>query len=30
MDRSIVNKEVLNLSDQFNKILIELPTGFGK
>lgn len=30
MDRSIVNKEILNLSDQFNKILIELPTGFGK
>lgn len=30
MNRDSVNKEVLELSDKHNNMLIELPTGFGK
>lgn len=30
MDRDSVNKEVLELCDKYNNMLIELPTGFGK
>lgn len=30
MDRDSVNKEILELCDKYNNMLIELPTGFGK
>lgn len=30
MNRDSVNKEILELSDKHNNLLIELPTGFGK
>ena len=30
MDRDSVNKEILELCDKHNNMLIELPTGFGK
>lgn len=30
MDRDLVNKSILELSDKYSNILCELPTGFGK
>lgn len=30
MDRELVNKSILELSDKYSNILCELPTGFGK